>query len=204
MTVQVLVATQNRGKLAEYQDILAAQDVALLGLADVGLDALDVDETGTTFEANAELKARAYAQASGKLALADDSGLVVDALDGAPGIYTARYGGPGLSIAQRRAHLLHKLQGVPDAQRTARFVCVIALCDPKTDRVAMVRGECAGRILQTERDGGYGFGYDPLFLPAGYTQSMAELEPDVKHRISHRGRAAAKLPPILAQFVIEK
>lgn len=201
MSKTLLIATQNQGKLAEYRDLLSAMQMQVVGLADIGLGTLDVAETGDTFEANAEIKARAYGQASNLLVLADDSGLVVDALNGAPGVYTARYGGPGLDDAGRRAYLLQQMQGVPQAQRGARFVCVLALYDRQRDMLRMVRGDCEGEILTEERDAGYGFGYDPVFMARGYDKSMAQLLPEVKHRISHRGRAAAQLPEILKDFM---
>jgi len=198
--MEILVATQNQGKLREYQRLLADGEVTLIGLEVVGLDKLDVEETGSTFEENAILKAHTYAQASGKITLADDSGLVVDALDGRPGVYSARYGKPGLDDAGRRAYLLEEMQGIPPENRQARFVCVIAVHDPQTKQTRTVRGTCEGQILQAERDSGRGFGYDALFLPDGCQQSFAEMEAEAKNRISHRGNAAAKLPALLQDF----
>jgi XTP/dITP diphosphohydrolase len=198
--LELLIATQNRGKVREYQQLLADVDFDVIGLPDIGLDTMDVEETETTFAGNAILKAKAYAAASGKLSLADDSGLVVDALDGAPGVYSARYGKPEFDDAGRRAYLLENLKDVPDAQRTARFKCVIAVHDPRTDTTYTVEGTCEGIILQEERDAGHGFGYDTLFQPNGYSQTFAELTPDVKNRISHRGQATAKLPDVLKQI----
>lgn len=199
---QLLIATQNPGKVREYQELLPADRIPgweIIGLADIGLNTLDVDETGNTFEENAILKARTYAQASGLLTLSDDSGLAVDALDGAPGIYSARYGGPGLDEAGRRAHLLRALAGVPDAQRTARFVCVIALFDPQNEQVYTTSGKVEGHLLHEERGSG-GFGYDPLFVPEGHTQTFGELPADIKHASSHRGVAAQQVPAILTQL----
>jgi XTP/dITP diphosphohydrolase len=198
--LELLIATQNRGKVRDFQQLLAGIDFEVIGLADIGLDTMDVEETETTFAGNAILKAKAYATASGKLSLADDSGLVVDALDGAPGVYSARYGKPEFDDAGRRAYLLENLKDVPDAQRTARFKCVIAVHDPRTDATYTVEGTCEGIILQEERDAGHGFGYDALFQPNGYSQTFAELTPDVKNRISHRGQATAKLPDVLKQI----
>jgi len=199
---QLLIATQNPGKVQEYQELLPADRIPgweIIGLNDIGLNTLDVDETGTTFEENAILKARTYAQASGLLTLSDDSGLAVDALDGAPGIYSARYGGPGLDDAGRRAHLLRALTDVPDAQRTARFICVIALFDPHDEQVYTSYGKVEGRLLHEER-GSDGFGYDPLFVPEGYSRTFAELTAEVKHANSHRGVAAQQVPAILTHL----
>ena len=198
--MELLIATQNQGKVREYQRLLDGIGFEVIGLADIGLGSMDVEETGTTFAENATLKAKAYAEASGKLALADDSGLVVDALDGAPGVYSARYGKPEFDDAGRRAFLLENMRDVPDSERTAHFTCVIAVCDPRTDTLYTVEGHCNGRILQAERDGGKGFGYDALFQPEGYTQSFAELAPEEKNRISHRGQAVAKLPDALSKI----
>ena len=194
---ELVIATQNAGKLREYQRLLADLPYRIVGLAEIGLGDLDVEETGTTFAENATLKARAYAQASGRLCLADDSGLVVDALDGRPGVYSARYGTPDLDDAGRRAYLLDEMAGIPDAERTARFVCVIAIHDPQGDSTETVTGTCEGRILQEERDAGQGFGYDAVFLPDGYDLSFAELPAAEKNRISHRGQAAKQVGQIL-------
>lgn len=199
--MKLLVATQNKGKVREYQRMLANLDaVEVVGLDDIGLSKMDVEETGTTFEANAILKAKTYGQASNLLTLADDSGLVVDALDGRPGVYSARYGSPDLDDAGRRARLLSELAHIPDAQRTARFVCVIAVHDPKTGQTHTVRGTSEGHILHQDQDGGEGFGYDAIFQPAGMTQSFAQLSAAEKDRLSHRGHAARQLPDLLARF----
>lgn len=191
--MRLLIATQNAGKLREYRRLLADTPYEVVGLADVGLGAMDVEETGTTFAENALLKARAYAVASGTLTLADDSGLAVDALQGRPGVYSARYGTPGLDDAGRRRYLLNEMQHVPTDERRARFVCVIALVDPNSDNVQTFEGRCEGHILQTERDAGKGFGYDALFQPEGYDKTFAELPTEEKNRMSHRGRAGEKL-----------
>lgn len=195
--MELLIATQNKGKVKEYQRLLADLDVNIIGLADVDLGDMDVEETGTTFEENAILKAKAYAQASGKLTLADDSGLEVDALEGRPGVYSARYGGAGLNDAGRRKHLLNEMQDVPVENRSARFRCVIAVYDATSDATFTVDGACEGRILEEERDAGKGFGYDAIFQPEGFSKSFAEITPDEKNAISHRGKAVVKLPAIL-------
>jgi XTP/dITP diphosphohydrolase len=190
----LLVATQNRGKLREYQRLLT--EYTLLTTVDAGLGDFDVEEIGATFAENAILKARAYMQASGLITLADDSGLAVDALDGRPGVYSARYGGPGLDDAGRRAKLLADLRDVPDDRRTARFMCVVAVARPGVDEVLQVEGRVEGRILHTERGTG-GFGYDALFQPDGHAQTFGELAAEVKDGLSHRGRAVTALKPLL-------
>ncbi len=196
--MELLIATHNLGKLREYQALLPGH--VLVGLGDVGLGALDVEESGSTFLENAALKAVQYARASGRITLSDDSGLCVDALNGAPGVLSARYGGAGLDDAGRRAHLLAQMRSVPEGQRTARFVCVIALHDPRTGQTYAVEGVCEGRILTEERGAG-GFGYDRLFVPDGLNLTFAEMPPAQKDALSHRGRAVQKLLPILCEIM---
>lgn len=192
---QLLVATGNPGKLKEYQELLSDLDVEWVSLKDVGLGDMDVDETGDSFEANAILKAQTYCQASGIITLADDSGLVVDALDGRPGIYSARYGAPQVTTDEGRyLKLLGDMESVPDAARTARFVCVVAIAVPNRT-VQTVRGEFEGKIGYAPR-GNNGFGYDPVFV-VDDGRALAELLPEEKHRISHRGLALKKAHPIL-------
>ncbi len=188
--MQILVATRNPGKRREYQVLLGGLGVNMLLPDDVGLQ-LDVEETGETFEENAVLKARAYVAASGLPVLADDSGLVVDALDGLPGIWSSRWAGP--TDADRIRKLLEHLRGVPWARRTGRFVCVAALALPDGE-VITARGTVAGRILFAPRGTG-GFGYDPIFYVTEVKRSMAELSPEEKNRLSHRGRALRALRP---------
>ncbi len=198
--MDLLIATTNAGKISELRDLLAAVPARLLSLDDVGLAGLDVAEEADTVEGNAITKANAYARAAGLLTLADDTGLFVDALGGAPGVYPARYGGPGLLMAERRALLLEALSNVPTAQRTATFRAVIALANPLTGQVQTVRGECAGRIAQAEANGSGGFGYDALFIPDGYELTFSDLPAAEKNRISHRARAVqAAIPLLLAQ-----
>jgi XTP/dITP diphosphohydrolase len=197
--LELLVATHNLGKLQEYRDLLP--DYEFVGLGDIGLGSLDVDETGTTFLENAALKATTYARASGRITLSDDSGLCVDALDGAPGLYSARYGGAGLDDGGRRAHLLANMQHVPEGQRTAQFVCVIALHDPRDGKTYAVEGISPGRILLAESNGTGGFGYDRLFVPDGYDLSFADMPAAQKHALSHRGRAVVKLQGVLREVL---
>jgi XTP/dITP diphosphohydrolase len=197
--MKLLIATSNPGKVREYEILLAGAPVQLLSLTDIGLGEMEVEESGTTLENNARIKAAAYAQASGLLALADDTGLFVDALDGRPGVYPARYGGPGLTMPQRRAKLLGELANVPDEKRTARFACVIALA--ADNWLEMVRGTCEGRIAQAEdSEGREGFGYDPIFIPQGYDVPWSQVPLDEKNRISHRGQAARQAVLILERL----
>ena len=194
--LRLLIATNNRGKLHELLPLLGALPLHLVTPHDLGLH-LEVEETGTTYAENARLKAAAFAQASGLLTLADDSGLEVDALGGAPGIYSARYAGEGASDADRRARLIHALRAVP-APRPARFRCVMAIAQPggAMDDFA---GICAGEIILEER-GARGFGYDPLFFLPEHDCTMAELPSAIKNQVSHRARAAQAALPFLHQL----
>jgi XTP/dITP diphosphohydrolase len=194
----LLVATHNKGKVAELADMMHDLQVNWLGLVEAGVT-MDVAETGQTFLANAALKATTYAAATNLLTLADDSGLEVDALGGEPGVYTARFGGPGLTPRQRYELLLKKLAGVPWAQRTARFRCVIALAD-ETGVIGTAEGTCEG-IIAWEAAGEGGFGYDPVFYLPGRGATMAQLPAADKHQISHRGRAVAAIAPLLRQIL---
>jgi XTP/dITP diphosphohydrolase len=202
--VKLLVATYNPGKVREYEELLAGLPVRLeiTFPAQEGLN-LDVEETGQTFEENAQLKAHAFAQASGLLTLADDSGLEVDALDGAPGVRSARYAGPGASDIDRYRKLLDELADVPEEARSARFRCVIALAEAD-GTIRTAEGTCEGRIGFAPR-GEHGFGYDPVFVVSGYGErTMAELPPDLKNEISHRARAAVAIQPILVKLLVSK
>ena len=183
----LLLATTNRHKLDEYRAIFSNLPFTLLSLHDIQLD-MDVEETGTTFRENAELKARAYAHASGLLSLADDSGLEIDALDGAPGVYSARFAGPQATYDERFDILLAQLRDMPMEQRTARFRCVISLAEP-SGYLRSVDGAIEGVIADAPR-GKNGFGYDPIFLVPALGKTTAELTPEQKNQISHRGRAA--------------
>lgn len=198
--MDLLIGTSNAGKLHEFEVMLAGLPLRLLSLNDVGLGDMDVEETATTLEDNARLKAEVYAKASGYVTLADDTGLYVDALDGRPGIYPARYGGPGLTMAQRRQKLLGELAGVAASERTAAFACVIALARPGGE-VSFVKGVCKGSIAEAESGGTGGFGYDPIFIPEGYTLTFSQIGEDEKNRISHRGRAAELIVPILEKLI---
>ena len=182
--MKLLIATRNRHKLEEIRAILNLPGLELIGADEMpGLP--EVEEDAPTFEGNAIKKARTLAQASGCWTLADDSGLEVEALGGAPGVISARYAGSEASTPANNAKLLRELAGVTD--RGARFRCVLALCAPD-GRSWTVEGLCEGRMLESPR-GANGFGYDPLFMPEGHSQTFAELPASVKNGMSHRGRA---------------
>ena len=183
----LLLATTNQDKLEEYRAIFSDLPFNLLSLSDIHLD-LDVEETGSTFAENAALKARTYAEASSLLTLADDSGLEIDALEGAPGIYSARFAGRETSYAERFRIILERLQGLPAEQRKGRFRCAIAIAEP-SGLIRIVEGTIEGVITDAPR-GEHGFGYDPIFLVPEIGKTTAELPPEQKNIISHRGRAA--------------
>ena len=188
---RIVVASGNPGKLAEFTRLLGGGGTEFIAQGDLGVG--DVEETGLTFVENALLKARHAARETGLPALADDSGLCVDALGGAPGLYSARYAGAHGDAAANIARLLRELDGVPDARRTAHFHCTLALLRHADDpRPLLAQGEWHGRVLHAPRGGG-GFGYDPVFLDPRSGASAAELDPDEKARASHRGRALSLL-----------
>ena len=185
----LILATRNEGKLRELRPLLDGTGLELETLAahpEVG----EIEETGTTFDDNASLKASHAAKVTGCWTLGEDSGLVVDALDGAPGVHSARFAGAHGDDEANNSRLLRDLEG--STRRSCRYVCALALARPGGEIVSVVRGSCEGRILEEGRGEG-GFGYDPFFLPAGETRSMAELSPEKKNEISHRAKAAAKL-----------
>ncbi|HUH84115.1 MAG TPA: RdgB/HAM1 family non-canonical purine NTP pyrophosphatase [Stellaceae bacterium] len=184
---RLIIASHNRGKLVEIAELMQPFGIAVTGAAELGLP--EPDETGTTFEANAELKALAAAQASGLPALADDSGLMVAALDGAPGIYSARWAGPDRNFARAMTLVEERLRGKSD--RRAAFVAVLALAWPD-GHIETMRGEVSG-LLVFPPQGTRGFGYDPIFLADGESETFGEMEPVRKHAISHRAVAFRKL-----------
>lgn len=194
--MKVVLASKNQHKLVEMRDILSAQGVEVVLESDVGVD-VDVEETGTTFEENSLLKARAVMEASGLPAIADDSGLSVDALNGAPGVYSARYGGEGLDDVGRYRLLLENMKGQLD--RKCKFVSVITLCMPGGD-VITARGECPGTLAYAPQ-GENGFGYDPIFFVPEKKKTFAQLSPEEKNAISHRGNALKLFQRKLADYL---
>lgn len=195
--MRLLLATHNPGKRREWWALLDGLEVSLLLPVDLGLD-IEVKETGDTYLANAFLKARTFAELSGLPTLADDSGLEVDALEGAPGVRSARYR-LGSDAVRYRA-LLRALEGVPPAKRAARFRCIAALV-LSDGREFTTEGVCEG-VITTEPSGEGGFGYDPVFYVPEQDATMAQLPSEVKNRISHRARAAQKMRPLISAFIL--
>ena len=194
--MKLVLASKNAHKLIEMKDILSQLGVEVVLESEAGVD-VDVEETGATFEENAFLKAHAVMEASGLPAIADDSGLCVDALNGAPGVYSARYGGPGLDDAGRYQLLLENMRGQLD--RRCKFVSAICCCFPNGDRVE-ARGECAGTLAYAPK-GEDGFGYDPIFFVPGLKKTFAELSPEEKNAISHRGNALKAFREKLEEYL---
>ena len=196
--MDLVLASGNAGKLAELRELLGGGRFTLRPQSEFGV--ADAEETGLTFVENALIKARHAARATGLAALGDDSGLCVDALGGAPGLYSARYGGGHGDAARNIARLLHEMDGIADAARTARFHCVLVLLRSADDPQPIIaEGNWEGRILRSPR-GERGFGYDPVFLDPENACSAAELDPAIKNAISHRGRALAALRPRLGEL----
>lgn len=195
---RLLLATGNKGKVEEYRELLRGIPYDLVTPGDVGI-ATVVEETGDTLEENARLKAVTLCCESGLIAIADDSGLFVDALHGEPGHRAARYAGEHASDQDRVNYLLSRLKDVPRDKRTARFRCVIAIAMPPDCKVQYGSGECEGTIA-FEPKGNEGFGYDPVFYFPEFERTMAELPMDVKNCVSHRGKAAAKAKEILLKL----
>lgn len=202
MAKTILIATQNKAKVDEMRRMLRII-TADLGITLAGLDAFpeieSPEENGTTFTENATIKARYYADALQMLAIADDSGLAVDCLQGAPGVRSARYGGPGLNDQGRYELLLENMKHIPDAERAARFVCAVCIAGNSTE-VLTAEGTVEGSIARDPR-GENGFGYDPIFIPEGETRTVAELSEHEKDSISHRGRAIRAIIPDLYELL---
>lgn len=204
--ISAILASQNRKKIKEIRDILLKYDMDVITRDDAGLPRDEIEETGTTFEENSLLKAAAimdmikkdpflsekYGQSP---VIADDSGLMVDALGGAPGVHSARYAGEECDFDANNEKLLSELSGVPNDKRTAHFVTVITMIYPSGEKI-VARGECRGRITEEKRGEG-GFGYDPVFIPEGYDKTFSQLGTDFKNTISHRARALEELEKIL-------
>ncbi|MDT4895274.1 MAG: XTP/dITP diphosphohydrolase [Acidobacteriota bacterium] len=184
---ELLIATGNKGKIVEFQSLLSSLPLRLRNLVEFP-EIREVKETGTTFSDNAVLKARGYAGQTGLWTLADDSGLEVDALNGAPGVFSARYAGEEATDSQRIERLLEELSQCAEQERRARFICVIAIADAQGQIAHLSTGRCEGRIIHAPRGTG-GFGYDPVFVPQGFNQTFGELLPGIKQSISHRALA---------------
>lgn len=196
--LKLLLGTYNEGKATEISGVLKDLGIEFFSLK--GFPEIQaVEESGATYEENALLKAQDYAQQSSLWTLADDSGLEVDALDGAPGVLSARYAGADASDSDRVELLLSQLKGVPTDRRSARFVCVLALADDAARVIKVERGVCEGTVNDSPR-GSNGFGYDPIFVPHGFTNSFAELPSETKDSISHRGRALRGMRRFLAEL----
>ncbi|MEK7353702.1 MAG: XTP/dITP diphosphatase [Chloroflexota bacterium] len=194
MNDRLLLATNNQGKVSEYRSLLKSLPLRLVSLTEAGITTV-VDEVGETLEENAILKATALAAESGLLALADDSGLEVDALDGEPGRLSARYAGKDASDRDRINYLLSRMKDLPQERRSARFRCVIAVATPE-GKVGVCSGECRG-FITFEPKGEHGFGYDPVFYLPEVGKTMAELPTEIKNQISHRAKAAKKVHRLL-------
>jgi XTP/dITP diphosphohydrolase len=196
--MELLVATNNAGKIRELNEFLADLPVRIFGLE--GFENIfEPEETGATFAENAALKANSYALQTGFWSLSDDSGLEVEALKGAPGIFSARYAGENASDAERISKLLEELAATGDEQRRARFVCAMAIADEKGVIKFLAEGICRGTIALEPR-GTNGFGYDPIFVPEGVEQTFGELSSTIKREISHRARAIKKIMRFLRTF----
>ena len=194
---QVVIATKNKGKAKDFEALFTPLGYEVVTMFDVAPD-MEIEETGTTFEENAVLKAETLSKALGTIVIADDSGLAVDALDGAPGVYSARYAGDHDDEANI-VKVLENLNGLPKEKRTARFMCALAIAGPELETTT-VFGSCEGVILEEKR-GTNGFGYDPIFFVPALNRAMAELTAEEKGAISHRGNAIRKLADLLPSLL---
>lgn len=199
--MRVVMATGNSHKLEEITNMLQNFPIEVVSMKDVGLEKMEIEETGTSFEENALIKAMAVCEATNSLSLADDSGLEVDALDGRPGVYSARFAGDNATDQENNVKLLNELQDISIEKRSGRFVCAIAAVFP-TGEVLVTRGEVEG-FIDFEEKGTNGFGYDPLFYSPQHRKTFGELSPEVKNGISHRSRALENLKEMLIQHFKE-
>ncbi|KHE66890.1 XTP/dITP diphosphatase [Halobacillus sp. BBL2006] len=188
---ELIVATKNEGKVREFRQMFANYNISVKSLLDFEEEMEDIEETGTTFSENATIKAEAVSQQFQLPVVADDSGLVIDALDGAPGVYSARYAGEEKDDAKNLQKVMQELQGVPREERTARFVCAVAVARPG-EETFVKKGYCEGSIAN-EPSGANGFGYDPIFIPKGSKRTMAEYSAEEKNSISHRHHAIQQI-----------
>jgi XTP/dITP diphosphohydrolase len=198
MTMKLVLATTNRGKIKELRELLVNLSIDVISIADISKTPFVVVEDGVTFAENASKKSRAAASLTGLLSLADDSGLEVDALDGAPGVWSARFAGEHATDDENNAALVDALKSKTNLR--ARYRCVLSLVDPISNREELVEATCEGHITLTPRGDG-GFGYDPYFIVDGYEKTMAELSADEKNAVSHRGKALREIVPRLALFL---
>lgn len=193
----MVIATKNKGKVKEFEALFQRYGIKITSLLDINEPIPDIEETGTTFKENARLKAEGIAKVLNVPVVADDSGLSVDALEGRPGVYSARYAGEPTDDVKNYEKLLYEMKDVPDTERRARFICVLALAIPGKETI-FTEGTCEGTIAH-EPKGTNGFGYDPVFIPEGYDCTMAQLEQSEKNRISHRYHALLQLEEWLKQ-----
>ncbi len=196
--IEMILGTRNHGKIAEFRSLFKGMQIRLLSFYDFP-DIPAVVEDGKTFEQNAAKKAKSIAKTTGRMAVSDDSGLEVDFLDAVPGVYSARFAGEKATDRDNARKVLKMLDGVPWQERTARFVCVICAATPRGKSVS-AEGTCTGRI-SFEMRGSHGFGYDPIFVPDGYQLTMAEMEPELKNKISHRADAMKNFRKVLKGFL---
>ena len=196
--MKILIATTNEGKIAEFRSLLSDERLEFIGL-DAFSDIPDIEETGNTLAENAKLKAVAYSSYFGLHTLADDSGLEVEALNGRPGVFSARYGGVNIDYAAKIRLLLDEINAAEKRSRTASFVSHIVFASPDGDVLFEAEGVCEGSIA-LEPKGSNGFGYDPVFIPDGFDQTFGELSDDVKQKVSHRAHAIAKIMRYLRDF----
>jgi len=197
---RIIVATGNNGKMREIRELFGDTGIPLVSMREFWKASIDIEESGSTFLENAQIKADwVFNHSNQQCALADDSGLVVDALDGAPGVHSARFAGVHGDTAANNRKLLGMLELVPAEKRTARFVCAMVL-RLSSDILLRAEGACEGKIIMAPR-GSEGFGYDPLFMPVGYDMTFAELPGDVKNRISHRGKALHRIRELMNDYI---
>jgi len=196
---ELLIATNNPGKLREIGQLLSATPVKLRSLRDFD-NIVEVEETGSTFAENAILKARGYALQTGMTALADDSGLEIKALDNAPGVLSARYAGENTGFAEKMRILLSEMETSEDKDRSAQFVCAMVIANASGELLVTAEGVCKGNIASGPRGNG-GFGYDPIFQPAGFDKTFGELPDEIKQEISHRARSSAVIMRFLLDFI---
>lgn len=201
MMREIVIATKNKGKALEFEQMFQPFQIQVKTLLDFP-EFPEIEETGATFEENAIIKAESVMKETKAMVMADDSGLVIDALDGRPGVYSARYAGPEKDDEANIQKVLRELEGVPLSKRTARFYCALALAIPGRETIT-VNGTCEG-FITFEKKGTNGFGYDPIFFVQGYERTMAELLPNEKNKISHRAKALAKMRTILEQLERER